>query len=166
MVVQLSRIWRNRPALHSRVLRPNLLPRCLQLRNLFVSEDFFLPLTISLAPPPLTHWQSRGDLTHQKWSQLKAQQAHRALLLLYLWKIHQWDNCCQIHLYRQAVGRRSYQSPCWYQIQEICQRTRFCLRNVRWVGILLFICLAYVLLHTFFVFDIIFFSSRLISLHW
>ena len=52
MVVQLSRVQRNRPALHSWALRPNLLPRCLQLRNLFSSEDFFLPLTISLAPPP------------------------------------------------------------------------------------------------------------------
>jgi len=52
MVVQLFGVRRNRPALHSRALRPNLLPRRLQLRNLFGSEDFFLPLTISLAPPP------------------------------------------------------------------------------------------------------------------
>ena len=52
MVVQLSGVRRNRPALHSRALKPNLLPRCLQLRNLFGSEDFFLPLTISLALPP------------------------------------------------------------------------------------------------------------------
>ena len=52
MVVQLFGVRRNRPALHSRALRLNLLPRYLQLRNLFSSEDFFLPLTISLAPPP------------------------------------------------------------------------------------------------------------------
>ena len=51
MVVQLSRVQRNRPALHSQVLKPNLLPWHLQLRNLFGSEDFFLPLTISLALP-------------------------------------------------------------------------------------------------------------------
>ena len=44
-------VRRNRPALHSQALRLNLLPRRLQLRNLFSSEDFFLPLTISLAPP-------------------------------------------------------------------------------------------------------------------
>ena len=48
----MSGVRRNRPALQSQALRPNLLPRCLQLRNLFGSEDFFLPLTISLALPP------------------------------------------------------------------------------------------------------------------
>ena len=47
----MSEVRRNRPALHSRALRPNLLPRRLQPRNLFGSEDFFLPLTISLALP-------------------------------------------------------------------------------------------------------------------
>ena len=52
MVVQLSRVRRNRPALHSWALRLNLLPWCLQLRNLFGSEDFFLLLIISLALPP------------------------------------------------------------------------------------------------------------------
>ena len=52
MVVQLSGVRRNRPTLHSQALRPNLLPRCLQLRNLFGLENFFLPLTISLALPP------------------------------------------------------------------------------------------------------------------
>ena len=46
-------VWGSKkPALHSRALRLNLLPWRLQLRNLFGSEDFFLPLTISLAPPP------------------------------------------------------------------------------------------------------------------
>ena len=52
MVVQLSGVWRNRPALHSRALKLNLLPWHLQLRNLFGSEDFFHPLTISLILPP------------------------------------------------------------------------------------------------------------------
>ena len=55
MVVQLSGVQRNRPVLHFRVLKPNLLPQHLQLRSLFGSEDFFLPLTISFAllPPYL-----------------------------------------------------------------------------------------------------------------
>ena len=52
MVVQLSGVQRNRPALHSRALKLNLLPWHLQLRNLFGSEDFFLSLTISLVLPP------------------------------------------------------------------------------------------------------------------
>ena len=47
----MSGVWRNRPALHSWILKPNLLPQHLQLRNLFGSEDFFLPLTISLVLP-------------------------------------------------------------------------------------------------------------------
>ena len=50
-MVQLSRVWRNRPVLYSWALKPNLLSRCLQLRNLFGSENFFLLLTISLALP-------------------------------------------------------------------------------------------------------------------
>ena len=62
MVVQLSGVWRNRPALHSRVLKPNLLPQHLQLRNSFGSEDFFLPLTISQVPP-LSY-----SLTIKRWS--------------------------------------------------------------------------------------------------
>ena len=114
---------------------------------------------------PLTHWQSRGDLAYQKQSQLKAQQAHQALLLIYLWKICRWDNCCQIHLYRWAVGWWSHQSPHWHQIQEICQRTWFCLRNVCQVSILLFIYLIYVSLCTLFLFNITFFSFGLIILH-
>ena len=52
MVVQLSEVQRNRPVLHSRALKPNLLPWHLQLRNLFGSEDFFLSLIISLILPP------------------------------------------------------------------------------------------------------------------
>ena len=48
----MSGVQRNRPALHFRALKPNLLPRHLQLRNLFGLEDFFLPLTISLSLPP------------------------------------------------------------------------------------------------------------------
>ena len=59
-MVQLSEVQRNRPVLYSRALRPNLLPQRLQLRNLFGSEDFFLPLTISLTPPPLYSLTIKG----------------------------------------------------------------------------------------------------------
>ena len=46
------RVQRNRPALYSQILKLNLLPWHLQLRNLFSLENFFFPLTISLTPPP------------------------------------------------------------------------------------------------------------------
>ena len=48
MIVQLFRVRRNRPVLYSQALKPNLLPQCLQLKNSFGLEDFFLSLTISL----------------------------------------------------------------------------------------------------------------------
>ena len=66
MVVQLSGVQRNRPVLHFRALKPNLLPQHLQLRSLFGSEDFFLPLTISLALLPSYSLTIKGQSCSSK----------------------------------------------------------------------------------------------------